>query len=114
MAECKIIDIEEGRPVVAQALAILEQEIRNGKKRGYGALKVIHGYGSSGVGGRLRTGIRKYLAGQREQGIIREVIPGEDFSIFHMTALEMIGRCPQLSKDRDLERRNQGITFVVF
>jgi len=41
------------------------------------AVKVIHGYGSSGVGGALRQGIRKSLISRRKEGSVKAVVFGE-------------------------------------
>ncbi len=37
---------------------------------GGGALEVVHGYGSTGTGGRLRTSLRTYLERQRRAGLL--------------------------------------------
>lgn len=114
MATYKIIDIEQDMPIVAEALAILRQELKNGKSNRHAALKIIHGYGSSGKGGRLRTAIRKELDIATKEGRIQGYIRGEEFSIFHSPTLSLLSRCPDLRKDTDLERCNSGVTFVLF
>ena len=40
-------------------------------------------------------------------------IPGESFSIFDSDTLAAFQRCPTLRRDRDLERHNNGVTFVL-
>ena len=47
----KTINLKENFPTVALALATLEIEIDVAKQEGITAVKVIHGYGSHGVGG---------------------------------------------------------------
>ena len=44
---------------------------------------------------------------------LRDVIPGEEFTIFEPRTLAAFQRCPDLRKDPDLERHNNGITVVV-
>ena len=75
-------------------------------------LKLIHGYGSSGKGGRIRTASRKYLLAQQEKGRIAAVVPGERFTIFDETTRRALQQYPHLRQDRDLERENMGVTFV--
>lgn len=114
MSNYKVIDLEHGRPILADTLKVLEQELRNGKNNRYAAIKLIHGYGSTGRGGKLRIGVRKALQKAKREGRIRDFVCGEEFSIFTPAILHTLPRCAPLSKDADLERRNQGITIVIF
>jgi len=45
-------------------------------------VKVIHGYGSSGKGGAIRSAIREQLAQWQREGKVLKVVPGENWSIF--------------------------------
>lgn len=76
-------------------------------------MKIIHGYGSSGTGGRIRVEARSYLARLKGRGEIRDVIYGEDFSIFNPAVLEAFRRCDGLRKDQDRERHNNGVTIIL-
>ena len=80
---------------------------------GYSVVKIIHGYGSTGKGGRIRVETRRYLAEQKRKGLIRDFIPGEDFSIFNEATRNAFALCGDLRRDDDLERYNNGITVVV-
>ena len=77
-------------------------------------MKVIHGYGSSGKGGRIRTACRKYLQQAAAEGKIVTVIPGESFSIFDETTRRYLNAFPLLRQDRDLDGENRGVTFVFW
>ena len=113
MGGLRELNIKMGMPYVDQAIARLTAEITASKKEKYAVLKIIHGYGSSGVGGRLRTELRKYLAVQKQRGVIRNFVAGEDFSIFNMDALAMMRSCDEVRKDHDLDRSNNGITLIL-
>ena len=76
-------------------------------------LKIIHGYGSSGTGGKIRLEARKYLARLSAKGEIGGFIPGEEFSIFQEDTRRAFLRCDELRRDRDLERHNNGVTFIL-
>ena len=48
-------------PYADQAIQRLTLEIRQSREMGCTVLKIIHGYGSSGKGGKIRTESRRYL-----------------------------------------------------
>ena len=75
------LNLELGRPTVDQALDRLRADMDACRHMHQGVMKLIHGYGSSGSGGRIRTAVRKYLAGELAEGRVKAVIRGEDFSI---------------------------------
>ena len=113
MGELRQANLERGMPTVDQAVKQLAFELRYSRGQGFSALKLIHGYGSSGTGGRIRVEARGYLARLKERGEIRDFIPGESFSIFNSATLEAFRRCGELRRDRDLERHNNGVTFII-
>ena len=51
MSELKTVNLEAGRPAVPDALARLQMELRLTRGTRITALKLIHGFGSSGRGG---------------------------------------------------------------
>ena len=109
-----IINVEEGFPTLEDARVRLKSELAACRSRKVQAAKIIHGYGSSGVGGVLRHGIRKTLVSRRKEGQIKAVIFGEKWDIFDPTTRAMLEACPALSKDRDLCISNPGISIVIF
>jgi len=82
------------------------------KREGVKVLKVIHGYGSSGKGGALCIGLRKSFGLRKKEGVIKDFIAGEDFSIFNDTVLTLLEAVPELRGDPDLGATNEGITIV--
>ena len=107
------VNLEAGKPFVDQAIKRLTFEIHHSRSMGCTVLKIIHGYGSSGTGGRIRTESRKYLTRLKNQGEIRDFIPGERFSIFEETTRRAFARCDNLRRDQDLDRYNNGVTFIL-
>ena len=89
------LNLELGRPDAAEALRRLAAEVEAARKMGTPAMKLIHGYGSSGKGGRLRTACRTWL---RQQELC--FLPGEEFSIFNQEARRWLALCPRLRQDR--------------
>lgn len=76
-------------------------------------LKIIHGYGSSGVGGKLRHALRSPLRRLARKGEIVELVPGEDWTLANDTARSVITRIPALKSDKELGKHNKGITVVI-
>jgi len=113
MASVRVINIEAGMPTVEEARQRLLAELRQAKQRGVGAVKVIHGYGSTGKGGALRGALRKSLLRRKKEGLVTRVIFGEKWSVFEDDARYAIEHCPDLRRDRDLNHSNEGITIVL-
>jgi hypothetical protein len=109
----KIIDLEDGMPTVEQARLRMNYELQLARREGYKAVKLIHGYGSSGVGGSLRTELQKSLHRAAREKTIRAAIPGENWRISDETTWDLLKRFPEWKKDSDLGRGNQGISIVV-
>jgi len=107
------LNIKADMPSVEEARRRLIAAINGAKARGVGVLKIIHGYGASGVGGTLRGALRRSLSLRRKEGLIEDVIYGERWSVFDERALALIDRFPALRRDQDLNMSNEGVTVVV-
>lgn len=107
------VNIKEDLPTASDAIKRVTFNLRSGKSLGFSAVKIIHGYGSTGKGGRIRTETRRYLQQQKEKHIIKDYIIGEDFSIFSEATRNAFLICDELRRDRDLDRSNNGITIVI-
>lgn len=105
-------NIEADLPTLDEARRAMLGEIRTAKREGVRVLKVIHGYGSTGQGGRLCVGLRKSFGLRRKEGMIRAFIRGEDFSVFDPTTLQLLEEVPEVRGDSDLGRINEGITVL--
>jgi hypothetical protein len=109
----KTVNLEDGLPTVAQARARLMSELQQARQSGVRILKLIHGYGSSGVGGELRIALQSLLRQMADRNEICECIFGEDWSKSDERAWTIVKRFPQLKQDRDFGKKNKGITIVV-
>jgi len=107
------INIKSDMPTVDDAIRRITYNIKNAAAFGVSAIKFIHGYGSSGKGGAIRTEARKYLDRQKAHGYIKDYIIGEDFSIFDEATRSAFTVCDSLRRDKDIERHNNGITIVI-
>jgi len=109
----KTINLEQGRPSAASASSRLLDQSRMARAQGFTAVKVVHGYGSHGVGGELRVIIQGTLARSVQSGDIAAFIAGEDWRVSDETTWRLIQKHPELKQDRDLGKGNKGISIVV-
>jgi hypothetical protein len=109
----KVVNLEEGRPTVERARLRLEHELNQARRSAVVALKLIHGYGSSGADGTLRMELQKDLRHAADQGRIRAFIAGEDWRISNEIAWALLQQYPEWKRDSDLGRGNRGISIVA-
>ena len=98
---------------MSEALFRMERELAQAREKKSIALKLIHGYGSSGVGGDIRLAVQRRLHEMVEAGKVRACIFGENWSKSDEVSWRLIQERPELKSDSDLGRANQGITIVV-
>lgn len=98
------VNLEDGMPLVEDALGRMRMEMDAARRKGYRVVRIIHGYGSSGKGGAIGKAVRKSLP---------NAIPGEEFDSFHDSSRRLLSRFPELKKDRDYAKGNPGITLVI-
>ena len=109
----KIVNLEDGLPSVEQARVRLNTELDVARKNGVRVLKIIHGYGSSGVGGDLRIALQATLRQMADRGQVHACIYGENWRKADEGAWALLKQSPELKGDRDLGKGNRGITLVV-
>jgi hypothetical protein len=108
----RVINLEAGHPDLDTARRRLLVEIETARRQGTRLIKVIHGWGSSGAGGKLCGGIRRSLRLRIKEGKALSVVPGERFSSDTNEGRELAQRHPSVRGDRDFNRANPGITIV--
>jgi hypothetical protein len=109
----RTVNLKEGMPLVHQALSQLDRELAAARQRGETVIKFIHGYGSSGVGGEIRLAVQNRLQEMQARGEIRACIFGENWSKSDQGAWRLLQKHAELKQDRDLGRKNMGITILV-
>ena len=100
-------------PIVEEAIRRMSMGIQEMRVSGIRAVKLIHGYGSTGTGGKIRIGIRQELSTMKKRKLIRDFIPGENFGPFDETSRKMTERNRAIARDPDYGRSNHGITIVM-
>jgi predicted membrane chloride channel (bestrophin family) len=108
----KTINIKSDMPDRLEAgrrLSAIISENRQKEK----VIKIVHGYGSTGVGGTIKHAVRRSLRNRKKKGEIKAYIPGEAFQQL-MGFDEVIATYKHLLKhDSDFNKMNEGITYVI-
>lgn len=108
------INLEAGLPTVQKGLDRLENELLKARRSGALLVRIIHGYGSKGVGGKIKEACRVFLNRKLAAGQIRGFLPGEDYFPGNPARRNLINRYPQLKSSERTDGNNKGITFVEF
>ena len=109
----KKVNLEYGRPTVETALVRLNNELATARSEQIRVVSLIHGYGSSGKGGKIRVACRKVLALLVEQGNLKNYIPGETFHKRSGNGKALLRQYAQLEKICVSDFGNPGVTIVV-
>ena len=109
----KTANLKRDRPTVQAALERLDRELAVAREQRTSVLKVIHGYGSTGVGGEIRIAVQKRLRELMDSGEISGCIFGENWSKADAETWRILQTRAELKDDPDLGRRNPGITIVI-
>lgn len=109
----RTVNLEKGMPFVEPALNHLKAVIDEARRREVQVLTIIHGYGSSGKGGVIRTECRNLLDYMCSNGELSSYITGEDFHRRNGLVKNLLSRFPQLNCNKNLNKNNRGITLVI-
>ena len=108
----RVIDIKSDMPIVQEAIARLKYEII-GCKKTEKIVKVLHGYGSTGVGGGIKKATHHELKRLKTSKMIKDFIPGEGFDLLSGYSSVIAKYKELLKSDSDYGRSNDGITYVI-
>lgn len=108
----KTLNLEKGNYSVDHALAMIEIEIEAAKKEGQVAIKVVHGYGSHGVGGAILLALRPRLVQWKRMGLIQNFFYGDKWNLFDADTQRILQRDKSIYGDKDFYCSNPGITII--
>ena len=108
----RTLNIESGKPTTGIALEKLSRGIAQAIREGIPLVRVIHGYGSTGCGGRLRDACRRDLKRRLAARKIKAVLPGEEYHSNKRATRDLMRRYPELRSTERSDTDNPGITFV--
>lgn len=106
----KEVNLERGFPTVDLAVREMIGHLGTCKRQGYRAVILIHGYGSSGSGGGIKTAVRGKLRDGSLRGMIKAWCGGEEWADRREP---FVKDCVQI---KDFEPRisgNAGVTVVL-
>ncbi len=108
------LNLETSLPTVEQAIQKFDATLEDLKGTAIAIVKVIHGYGSSGKGGRIKEAVRQELIYQRRQHLIDSYFAGEDLIPGKETYQELLKQQPQIKQilTKDIFG-NAGITLII-
>ena len=108
----KTVDLKSDMPPVAEALLRLDRELALARQQKLTLLKLVHGYGSKGVGGDIKIAVQARLQEFIREGQIRGCVYGENWSTSDELTWKLLQSNPALKQDEHLGRQNRGITIV--
>lgn len=106
------LNLEQGKPVVADALGRLDRELAAARMKQVRLIRVIHGWGSSGTGGAIKAAVHSHLQSLVRKGNIRSFTIGDHYSDYSNDGRKLLSSYPQLRASLKTDRENPGITFV--
>ncbi len=104
------LNLEYGSPTIPVAIQNMKNALTTYKGKGYKAVIVIHGYGSTGVGGGIKESVRKCLNENSMRGIVRMFVSGEDWINNKRSVLAI---CKDLASYERRIENNNGVVVVI-
>jgi hypothetical protein len=105
-------NLEAGLPSADQALEKLERTLRKARSCGTKVIRLIHGYGSTGWGGKIRDAVRRELGRMLARGEVSLVINGENYSPTTNAGRDLISRFKELKTTERSDSSNPGLTII--
>ncbi len=106
------VDLEKGMPAVVEAVARMKSELISLKKEGVKLVRLIHGWGSSGRGGKIKTAIKKHLGILKRKKMISSFTYGDEYSENTIRGRDLMSKYPELKHSLKSDTNNPGITIV--
>lgn len=106
----KEINLERGYPTAELAIREMINHLGTYKRQGYRALVFIHGYGSTGSGGKIKMAVKSKLKDSSLRGIVQDFCGGEHWMD---RKKEMLAHCEQLRQFEPDISGNFGVTVVL-
>jgi hypothetical protein len=104
------VNLEYGMPGIETALQNMKNALTTYKGKGFKAVILIHGYGSTGVGGGIKAAVTRCLGENSMRGIVRTYVGGEQWI---NKKKEMLAICKNLENYEGKIANNNGITVVI-
>ncbi len=110
VTKVKEVNLERGYPTADMAVRNMVDHLGTCKRQGVRSLVLVHGYGSSGTGGKIKTAVHRKLKEPSMAGLVRMICPGEDWM---NRKSAMLNSCPGLQDYESRISGNYGVTVVL-
>jgi len=108
------INIKQDSPHVEEALELLTEQLRKCLDLGIKAIILIHGYGASGEGGRIKWAIQNALENNRYSDRVDEYFFGENVGYGSESYHVLLKRRPGLKRYlKRFKEGNAGMTVLL-
>lgn len=107
------MNLEEGMPLVKEALCKLEAEIGKYKRSGVRVIRCIHGWGSSGTGGEIRKKVIPRLRSKKQNGSIRHYYNYDTSSQSSEDFQKLLSLCPEYAERFKKDKKNKGVSYIL-
>jgi len=105
------INLEQGMPSADEASLKFEREI-NSARGHVKVVRVIHGWGSTGVGGKIKVRVHQRCEDLLSKGKIKQFVLGENYSESTNAGRALLQQFNDLKKTLRTDRLNPGISFI--
>ena len=109
----RVVNVKKDMPNVDYAIYLCDKEIEYAKIMHDKVIIVIHGYGSSGVGGLIKEVIMHHLSKLKKHKSIQDYVPGEMWADTNPVKEEICQQCPELILNSNLQNLNSGVTVIL-
>ena len=114
LTDTVVINLESDGPTAEEALERLTHQVRAASEAGIRALIVIHGYGSSGPGGKIKWVVRNALENNYFSDRVDEYYFGEDLAFASSGYNVVIKRRSSLKQHlSQFKMGNAGMTLLL-
>jgi len=114
LTDTMVINLEAGGPTAEEALERLTTQVRAASEAGIRALIVIHGYGSSGSGGKIKWVVRDALEHNYFSDRVDEYYFGEELALGSSGYQAMMKRRASLKQHlSQFKIGNAGMTVLL-
>jgi hypothetical protein len=114
LTDTVVINLESDGPTAEEALERLTHQVRAASEAGIRALIVIHGYGSSGPGGKIKWVVRNALENNYFSDRVDEYYFGEDLAFASSGYHAVIKRRSSLKQHlSQFKMGNAGMTLLL-
>ncbi len=107
------LDIKSQKQTVTEAIAQFLTELDAYQKGGFKVMKIIHGYGSHGVGGAIKEAFLKTCKQLKSQQKITDYVCCSNWTEKNTVRKMAINYCADLLADRELFNLNPGCSIVI-